>query len=380
MHKGKIFILLLTVILIGSFTACSGSVPSKPSRPGALPSDPEDFDPMLGVIREAEFREQVYNRQELFEKLDGDSDGFLSVEEYNGTPQLFADMDIDGDEQLSPEEAQYMMTFADIPAGSFIMGTDTPIRAFFEPATDSGPAHEVTIDAFKMAATEITNAQYVLYLNSALEAGEIVVRLDTVSGDQTRIHYPVPAYVVEGAPDTPYAGLPCIHLSPIPPLSHIQSEENGLLIPEHPLNQSWLGYTPELEQFYVHPGFEDWPAAYIKWWGAMAFAEHYGLSLPTEAEWEYVASGGQQFAFPTSDGANNCQLSNYKCYNVLGQPDFQGADTPDEYVGFRLTSAATRLILSGFTIWRATYGNGRLTGMTWITTSTSWTTASAAIR
>jgi len=337
--------LLLSAFLLG---ACS-MLGEKPARPPALdiareakfggkPADADsDFDPMLGNVREAELRDQVYNRQEEFEKLDTDGNGFLSVDEYNGTPKLFQDLDTDGDEQLSLGEAKYMLTFAEIPSGSFTMGTDEPIRAFFEPSEDGGPAHEVKIDGFKMSATEVTNAQYVLYLNSALEAGEIVVKLGSVSGDQTRVYYPVPTYVVEGAPGTEYAGWPYIHLSPISPLSHNEAPDTQLLIPEHPLNQGWITYNPDLERFYVHPGFEDWPASFIKWWGAMAFAEHYGLSLPTEAEWEYAASGGQQFVFPTSDGTNGCQRANYACFNVMNEPNFKGADTIDEFVGFRLT-------------------------------------------
>ena len=44
----------------------------------------------------------------------------------------------------------------DIPAGSFVMGSDSPPM----PEWDEAPAHEVTLPAFRMSATEITNAQY----------------------------------------------------------------------------------------------------------------------------------------------------------------------------------------------------------------------------
>ncbi len=290
----------------------------------------------FGGPRPAEFREQIYDRQNEFEKLDVDGNGFLSFMEYNGTSRLFKDMDINKDRKLSPEEAKYMITFAQIPSGSFIMGANVPIRAFFEPATDGAPAHKVIISGFKMSATEITNAQYCMYLNSALKAGQIIVRLGDAGGIETRVYVPVPAYVVDGAPGTEFAGKIYTVLSPVTGLSHIQAENSPLLIPEHPLNQSWIRYNPELERFHVHPGFEDWPAAFIKWHGANAFAQYYGLSLPTEAEWEYVASGGQQYRFPTSDGTNDGQRSNYKCYNVMQEPFFRGADTPDEYVGFKM--------------------------------------------
>ena len=45
---------------------------------------------------------------------------------------------------------------ADIPAGSFWMGTDNPPMEDW----DEAPRREVKVDAFRMSATEITNAQY----------------------------------------------------------------------------------------------------------------------------------------------------------------------------------------------------------------------------
>ena len=44
----------------------------------------------------------------------------------------------------------------DIPAGSFVMGSEKPPM----PEWDEAPAREVTLPAFRMGATEITNAQY----------------------------------------------------------------------------------------------------------------------------------------------------------------------------------------------------------------------------
>ena len=303
---------------------------------------PEPFDPHLGVeqIREAEMREQIYDRQEEFSQLDIDGDSFLSVDEYYGLEKLFQGLDTNGDERLSPEEAKYMMTFVEIPTGSFVMGTDEPINFANQDIKNMMPAHEVEVDGFLMAATEVTAAQYVLFLNSALEAREIVVELesnlDDIVNKYIRFTHPFEEQVVKGAPGTKYAGLPYIRLTHVSAIGHHESHINGLLMPEHPLNRSWIMYHPEANSFFVQPGYEDFPVAFAKYWGAMAFAEHFGLSLPTEAEWEYAASGGQQFDYGTSDGTAGCQRANYGCYNAMGVPNYQGVDTIDEFVGFRI--------------------------------------------
>ncbi len=282
---------------------------------------------------EAEIREQIYKVEDEFKKLDTNTDKFLSFAEFNGTSQLFEEMDIDNNEKLSFEEARYMPYFAEIPAGSFVMGSDEPIEGFMEVATDVIPAHKVTLDAFKMSKTEITTAQYTHYLNSALKKGEIAVEV-VDAGDEVRVTRPYNVYKVVGAEGTKYAGRQYILLSPIPTLSH--KREGPLLIPEHPFNQTWIRYLPKYNEFYVEPEFEDFPAVFVKWHGAMAYAEYYGLSLPTEAEWEYVASGGGQFKFATEDGTNGCDNANYRCYNSENDRNYKGADTPDEYIGFRM--------------------------------------------
>lgn len=288
---------------------------------------------LCAVAHAAELTEQIYNRHSEFSRLDIDSDGLLSGEEYNGTRQLFGEADINGDGKLSLDEAEYLITFADIPSGSFTMGTGGTEPSVV-PVRDAGPEHLVSVDGFKMAHTEVTTAQYARFLNSALQAGQITV--ERANSGPARIVYPLPIWSVYGAPGTRYEGKVYNAISPVSGLSHIRAQGHPLLIPEHPLNQSWISYVPELERFTVALGFEEWPAVFIRWYGAMAFAEYYGLTLPTEAEWEYAARGDKQFRFATSDGTIGCDVANYKCYNGMSREVYAGVDTPGEYVGHRV--------------------------------------------
>jgi formylglycine-generating enzyme required for sulfatase activity len=134
-----------------------------------------------------------------------------------------------------------------VPAGSFMMGSEYGRES-------EQPVHEVTLDAFWLDRTEVTNAQFAVFVadtsyqtTSERQGGG---HLWTMSG----------SVFIEGAnwrhPRGPGSGL---------------DERDG-----HPVVQ-------------------------VSWNDATTYCEWTAARLPTEAEWEYVARGPENVLFPWGD-------------------------------------------------------------------------------
>ena len=149
-----------------------------------------------------------------------------------------------------PEWAEGMVYVA---AGSFQMGSNSG-------DSDEQPVHTVYLNAFYIDKYEVTNAKYAAYLNAALAAGQIQVSSSEVTKGGYRLLYLASSYC----------------------------------------QISYSGGT-----FIVDSGKDNYPVILVTWYGAKAYAEHYGKRLPTEAEWEYAARGGNQSQGYTYSGSNN---------------------------------------------------------------------------
>jgi sulfatase modifying factor 1 len=198
------------------------------------------------------------------------------------------------------------ISLVDITAGSFTMGGTTV-------ANDS-PLVNVTLSAYKISQKEITNDQYIIFLNSALKSGYV-----NVSANQTR-NDPCGSYsadLVTGTASSPYSGLTFIELT-----NYGGCTSDGKA--EDIQNRTYIEYDQAQNQFVLADNTKsDWPVNWITWYGASAFASFYSVSLPTEAQWEYAARAYQDLQYSTADGNISLTQANYNgdtpgVYNPTG--------------------------------------------------------------
>lgn len=150
------------------------------------------------------------------------------------------------------------------------------IPAVSDPYEMSPWGFSVTLSAYEMSTTEVTNAQYAQYLTQALASGNIVASSSSVKG-----------------------------------ASGGRSAQEYLDLDASGCQISYTGGS-----FTVDSGLENRPVVQVTWYGAKAFAAYYGLDLPTEAEWQYAASGGMNYTYGTDDGTIDGSKANYA--NNLG--------------------------------------------------------------
>ena len=177
------------------------------------------------------------------------------------------------DRQARSSEAPVInIEFVSIPGGTFEMGDE--VGDLWDGCR---PVHSVTVSDYEMGIHEVTNAEFVAYLDAAIASGDIEIKNGDVYG--TTGEYAGEQYLNIGYTYTV------------------------------PYNDCWITY--ENGAFMVAKGKEDWPVIAVSWYGAKSFALYFGYDLPTEAEWEYAARGGRQLMYGTDDGTIDMSRLNF---------------------------------------------------------------------
>jgi formylglycine-generating enzyme len=216
-----------------------------------------------------------------------------------------------------------------LPGGTFRMGSDKHYP-------EEAPAHRVSVDAFRIDRTPVTNRQFKEFIRATghVTVCEIVPNPDDYPG---------------ALPEMIYAG--SLVFSP----------------PMHPVDltdwSQWWAFLRDAN--WRHPygpksnikGLDEHPVVHVAYADALAYARWAGKDLPTEAEWEFAARGGleeAEFAWGNEFTPGGKHLAN----TWQGEFPYQNRCTD----GFARTSPVNQFPANG-------YGLADMIGNVWEWTS-----------
>ncbi|MDH3315491.1 MAG: formylglycine-generating enzyme family protein [Gammaproteobacteria bacterium] len=172
---------------------------------------------------------------------------------------------------LSAFAGENMIT---VPAGDYPVGHDNARR-------DVRPPHRVSLKAFAIDETEVTNGQFAEFLNAL----DLRVSADFAYSEAKPEHFS----------DATWPEL----------------LEQGIRPDRYPLiglDDDQVRIEVRSRRFAAARGFENHPVAETTWRGARNYCAWRGARLPTEAEWEASARGLQGRVYPWGDALPDNRL------------------------------------------------------------------------
>ncbi len=176
--------------------------------------------------------------------------------------------------RLYSQSGNCTMEFISLKGGTFLRGNEKGNE-------DEKPVRKVYIDAFQMSKFEVTNEMYCDFLNESLISPDSAGKLIEIGDGGSAISY-----------------------------------HDG--------------------QYLVEDSLKEKPMSLVNWYGADAYSRHYGYRLPTEAEWEYAAKGGQisffrQLFGKVQNKSENDRIDLFAWYNANsgGEPHRVGLKQPN---------------------------------------------------